>query len=183
MLVTTSQKTLEYIFYIRYPIQFFENSIKGLIHSKSEVDVMNPGFIQILSLIFRSINIRAQKIDKLLLKTYGIVSTSFLLQDNLGRVQFFKETFLFADINIEVVLKMLFLFLSDVSIKFDIEELIWRRSTIIKAMATVKKVQLIYKFEFVKVTLSKDVEIYIVHVNTLEITGLHLSKPSLLVIL
>lgn len=47
-----------------------------------------------------------------------MTSASFLLQDSQGRVGFFKETFLLADISIEIVLGIPFLALSNINIEF-----------------------------------------------------------------
>ncbi len=47
---------------------------------------MTPTFIAKLRLKPRPINVRAQKIDGLLLETNGITSARFLLQDTLERV-------------------------------------------------------------------------------------------------
>ena len=44
--------------------------------------------------------------------TFGMVTAGFLLQDMLGKVRFFQETFLMADTRMEVVLRILFLILS-----------------------------------------------------------------------
>ncbi len=71
----------------------------------------------------RKTYVGAQKIDRLALETYDMTSASFLLQDSLGRVRFFEETFLLVNTSIEVVLGMLFLTLSNVNIQFGAEEL------------------------------------------------------------
>lgn len=42
----------------------------------------------------------------------------FLLKDNLGKIQFFKETFLLTDTSMEVILEMLFLSFSNTDITF-----------------------------------------------------------------
>ena len=47
-----------------------------------------------------------------------MILASFQLEDTLEKAQFFQETFLLADLYIEVVLEMLFLNLSNADIKF-----------------------------------------------------------------
>ncbi len=47
-----------------------------------------------------------------------MVLASFSLQDSLGRVRFFEETFLLAEINIEMVLEIPFLSFSNADVKF-----------------------------------------------------------------
>ena len=49
---------------------------------------------------------------------FGIVLTSFQVEDKLGKARFFQETFLLADLSIEVVLGMLFLTLSNIDTQF-----------------------------------------------------------------
>lgn len=48
-------------------------------------------------------NVEAQKMDSTF-KIFGIVLASFQTEDKLRRARFFQETFLLADINVEVVL-------------------------------------------------------------------------------
>ncbi len=79
---------------------------------------MTPAFVAKLGLRPRSTNVGAQKIDGSPQETHGMASARFLIQDSLGRVRFFEETFLLADTNMEVVLGMLFLSLSNADIKF-----------------------------------------------------------------
>lgn len=77
------------------------------------------------------------KIDSLAIETYNMVLTRFLLQDNLEKIQFYKRTFLLTNISIEVVLKISFLFLNNIDIKFGkLKKLIWRSYTIVKALLT-----------------------------------------------
>lgn len=61
----------------------------------------------------KSTNFGTQKIDGWLLKTYGMISIGFLIQDSFKRVWYFKKTFLLADTNMKMVLKMPFLSLSN----------------------------------------------------------------------
>ncbi len=77
---------------------------------------MTPAYATELGLTTQKISVRAQKIDGSPLKTYGIISASFSLQDSLGRVRFFEKTFLLANINMEVALGMPFLALSNADI-------------------------------------------------------------------
>ena len=61
-------------------------------------------------------NVGTQKIDKSSLKTYGIVIAVFQVFDKFGSFWFFQETFLQANINIEIVLNMLFLTFSNADV-------------------------------------------------------------------
>lgn len=75
-------------------------------------------FVKTPTIIARPTNIGVYKIDGLLFRTYEKVSANILLQNCLETMRFFKQTFLFADNNIEVILGILFLFLRDTNIKF-----------------------------------------------------------------
>ncbi len=77
---------------------------------------MTPAYAAKLGLITRKTSVGAQKIDGSPLETHGITSAKFSLQDSLGRVRFFEETFLLADTSMEVVLGMPFLSLSNVDV-------------------------------------------------------------------
>ena len=109
---------LERVPYICYPVQFQKDQVQALINSGSKVNAMTPAYALKLGLITRKIDVGVQKIDGSALTTDRMVIAGFSLQDKLGRVWFFKETFLLADTSIEVVLGMPFFSLSDVDIRF-----------------------------------------------------------------
>ncbi len=74
---------------------------------------MTPAYAVELGFTTRKRSIEAQKVYVLPLKTYDMTLARFSLQDNLGRVWFFEETYLLADTSIKVVLEMSFLTLSN----------------------------------------------------------------------
>lgn len=74
-------------------------------------------YIVMLGLTTQKTSDGAQKIDDSPLKTYGMASAKFLLQNSLRKIWFFKETFILADTNIKVVLRMPFLFLGNIDVK------------------------------------------------------------------
>ena len=55
-----------------------------------------------------------------------MVIAGFSIQDKIGKIRFFEETFLLLDTSMEVVLGMLFLALNNTDIQFDIESFTWR---------------------------------------------------------
>lgn len=112
---------------------------------------MHPAHAAKLSLSVRKTDIGTQKIDGSPLETFGMVIKGFSLQDKLGRVRFFQETFLLANTSIEVVLGMLFLTLSTADIRFSERELVWRTYTAAETPAT-WRVELIDKKEFAAAT-------------------------------
>ena len=84
---------------------------------------MTPTYAAKLGLKVRKTDIGAQKIDGSTLKTFRIVLAGFKVEDQLGRVWFFQETFLLADISTKVVLGMSFLTLSNADVQFIEKEL------------------------------------------------------------
>ena len=84
---------------------------------------MTPAYVAHLGLKVRMINVSAQKIDGSSLATYGMVIAAFQVVDKLGCSWFFQETFLLANISMEVVLGMPFLSLSNADIQFAEKEL------------------------------------------------------------
>ena len=77
---------------------------------------MTPAYAAKLGLQVRKADIGAQKIDGSTLETFGMVLADFQVEDKLGRVRFFQETFLLANISAEVVLGMPFLTLSNADV-------------------------------------------------------------------
>lgn len=87
----------------------------------------------------QSINVCAQTINGLPLEIYGIVIAEFSVHNKLDKAQFFEETFLLTSTNMEVVLGMPFLFLSNANLQFGAGELTWRRYTIAKAISITRQ--------------------------------------------
>ena len=104
---------------------------------------MTSAYTAQLGLIVQKTNVGAQKIDGFYLTTYGMVIAIFQALDTLTCFQFFQETFLLANIDMEVVLGILFLTLSNASVQFAKKELTWRIYTTKKALLTTYQVKLI----------------------------------------
>ena len=102
-----------------------------------------------------------------------MVRDDFQLEDKLGRVQFFQETFLLVDISAEVVLGIPFLTFNNADVQFVKNELTWRSYTTAKALPTIKQVELIDKREFGKAALDENFETFVVHVTSLSSTPLN----------
>ncbi len=121
----------------------------------------------------------AQKIDGSPFETYDMASASFSLQDSLGRVRFFEETFLLADTSIKIVLEMPFLSLRNANVEFaELGKLTWRLYITTKALPTTSQVKLIDKRKFTKATLDENSETFLVYVATLEATTIHPSRAA-----
>ena len=118
-------------------------NVLALLDSGSEVNAMRPAYAAHLGLKVRVIDVGAQKIDGSSLATYGIVIAAFQVVDKLGCSWFFQETFLLANISMEVVLGMPFLTLSNADVQFAEKELTWRTYTTKEAFPTTRQVEII----------------------------------------
>ena len=137
-----------------------------------------------LGLKVRVTNVGAHKIDGSSLATYNMVITVFQAVDRLVRSLYFQETFLPADISIEVVLGMLFFTLGNFDIQFAEKKLIWKTYTTKEALLITRQVEIIDQKEFARVVLNKNIEVFVVHVSSLgsKIT-IHLAKEAQLALL
>ncbi len=63
-------------------------------------------------------NVGAQKIDGTTLEIYGMIVSTFSVLNKDNRERFFKESFLLTDVKPDIVLRMLFLTMSNVDIDF-----------------------------------------------------------------
>lgn len=59
-----------------------------------------------------------QKINGLFLETYGMILAKFSIQNSLGKLKFFEETFLLINTSIKVILGMVFFFFNNTDVKF-----------------------------------------------------------------
>ena len=115
----TSKKdnlVLEKVLYVHYLIWFKKKKIQVLIDLGSKINIMIPAYVLNLNIKVYYINVGAQKIDGPITDTFGIVSASSQVEDKLKRARFFQETFLLADISVEMVLNMLLFTFSNIDI-------------------------------------------------------------------
>ena len=105
---------------IHYPVQFGKDKevIRTLIDSDSKDNAMTLAYASKLGFWVQKTYVGAQKIDSSSLWTFRMVIASFQVEDKLGRARFFQKLFLLAEISIGVVLRMLFLTLSNADIQF-----------------------------------------------------------------
>lgn len=148
----------------------------ALIDPNIEINGMTMAYTTKFDFIIWKISVGTLKINSSLLKTYNMILTSFLLHDSLERIWFFEETFLLADTSMEVVLKILFLSLSNTDVEFaELEKLTWRLYIIAEALPITSQVKLIDKKKFAKVTLDENSETFIIHKAALETITISLS--------
>ena len=158
--------------------------VRALIDSGSEVNAITLAYISKLDLRARHTNVGAQKIDDSILQTFGMVLASFQVEDKLGRVRFFQETILLADISVELVLGMPFLTPKNADVQFVKKKLTWRSYTNAKALPTTKRIELINKKEFTKTALDGKSETFVVHVTSFNVTlGIHWDKAAQIALL
>ena len=167
-----SRSNLAWVPCIRYPINFGKKSILALFDSGSEVNTVYLTFAKELGLPIRPIDVGAQKIDGTTLDTYRMVVTAFSVIDKANWIRFFEETFLVANVCLEVVLGILFLTLSGANVDFLRRELWWRTYTTKEALLTIWHIELISKKEFAVTMLNLEHETYIVHVAFLSTVSL-----------
>ena len=153
---------------IQYPIIFRKKSVSMLVllNSGSEVNAIHPTLAQKLKLPIRPTDVGAQKIDGTMLDTFEIVVTAFSVTNKANRVRFFKETFLMANVSLEVILGMLFLTLSGANVNFLGRKLWWRTYTIKKALPTTRCIELVDKKEFAAAMLDLEHETYVVYIGS-----------------
>ena len=143
-----------------------------------------PAYAAYLGLKVKMTDVGAQKIDASSPATYGMIIAGFQVVDKLGRSRFFQETFLLADISMEVVLSMLFLTLNNADDQFAENKLTWRTHTTKKALPTTWRVKIIDQKEFVKAALDENVEPFVVHFSFLRSRmTIHLAREAQLALL
>ena len=164
---------------VHYLIRFKKKEVQALIDSGSEVNAMTPAYASRLCLQVHRTDIGAQKIDGSTLKIFGMVLASFQVEDKPGRARFFQETFLLADISMELVLGMPFLTFNNADVQFVEKELTWTSYTTTEALPTTKQIELINKKEFAKAALDEKSETFVIHVASLNLVlRIHLDREA-----
>ncbi len=110
-----------------------------------------------------------------------MVVSTFSVLDKDGRERFFEESFLFADVSPDIVLRMPFLTMSNADIDFQARELQWRSYNTREVLPTTRRVELIGKKEFAAVALDPEHKTFVVHIAALSIDiddEIHPSKKA-----
>lgn len=108
-----------------------------------------------------------QKINNSRLKTLRIVIIIILINNKKRKSQFFKETFLLANINIDIAFRISFLILSNIKVNFNNQKLWQRLYTTVKAFSITKQVKLIEKKEFVIIIFDPEDQTFIIYIMSL----------------
>ena len=125
---------------------------------------MSPIYVKRLGLHIWKINVGAQKINGSALETFGMVIADFQVENKGSKPRFFYKTFLMANTKFEVILRMLFLKISNANVAFSKETLMLKSYTTNKALLTTEQVQQVDLNEFVIAALDADCETLIAHV-------------------
>ena len=102
----------------RYLINFGNKSASVFFDLGSQVNAVYLTFSKKLSFSMRPTDIGVQKIVGSMLDIFRMVLTSFSVIDKANQVRFFEETFLMANVSLEIVLGIPFLTLSSADIDF-----------------------------------------------------------------
>ena len=86
------------------------------------------------------------------------------MEDKFGRFKFFQETFLVINTKFKAVLRMLFLKISNADMSFGKKTLMWKSYITIKALSTIKEVQIVDPKKFVIAASDMDNETFVVHI-------------------
>ena len=151
--------------------------MSALFDSDSKVNVIYPTFAKEQSLSIRPTDIKVQKINGTTLDTYKMIIVAFSMMDKANQVRFLKQTFLLANVSLEVVFEMPFFILSDVDVDFSSRELWWKTYTIKKAFSTTKRIEVVGKKKFAAAALDPKYETYVVHVGLVSSVILPSSFP------
>lgn len=93
------------------------------------------------------------------------VNCSLFRNDKDGKVRFFGEIFLLADISTDVILGIPFLTSSNADVRFSERQLFWRAYTEAEALLTTRRVEIIDRKEFAAAALNKDAYAFVMHVT------------------
>lgn len=93
-----------------------------------------------------------------------MVIVSFQVVNNLNKICFFQEIFGLANINIDIVMKIFFFILNNINILFANKMLICRFHMNLEALPNIWQVKIIYKTEFAKVKLDKNIQVFVIYV-------------------
>ncbi len=112
-----------------------------------------------------------QKIDGTILKIYEIVVFTCFILDKDSREKFFEKSFLLANVNSDIVFKILFSIISNTNVDFQGWDFQWKSYTAKKVLLTTRKVKLIGKKEFAIAAFNLDYEVFVVYIATLSISS------------
>ena len=130
---------------------------------------MNQAFAYQLGLKIWKTNVGIQKIDGTILKTYGIVASTFFVLDKDSSERFSEKNFLLADVKLDIILGMPFLTINNANVDFQARDLQWRSYTTGDVLLITRRVKLIGKKKFVVATFDLEHKAFVVYVAALSV--------------
>ncbi len=138
-------------------------SFSALADSGAEVNIINRVTAQKMGLPILNTNIGLSAIHGEAVKTYGMHYIEFQQEDQQGRVRYFQDTFLAADINTRMILGMPWLTMANPNIDWSKRSFQWRTYTAAVALTTTCRVDVIDPKEFAKLALDKEAHCFVIH--------------------
>ena len=140
VLVTNNGKKVVGVSCIQYFVYFYKSQINFLFDSGSKVNAVNLNYAWKLGFKIKKTNIKAQKINGSIVEIFKIGIANFLVEDKIGRLKFFQKPFLVANTKFEVILRILFLKISNTNMLFN--EITFTKKSYItkKALLIIKQV-------------------------------------------
>ena len=96
-----------------------------------------------------------------------MVVANVLVTNKANRVRFFEETFLMANVSLEVVFRMSFFILNIADIYFQGRKLWWKINTTKVDLPATRHVELMGKNKFAAIALDLEYKSYVVHVRSI----------------
>lgn len=104
-----------------------------------------------------------------LFKDYDIITTAgFLLYDSQRRFQFFEKTLLFVDTIMEVVLRIVFLSLSNANLELDATKLTQKFYITVAALVIATTVKCLNQYQFVESEVDGNSNCFVIYVTVLK---------------
>lgn len=151
-----------------------------MIDCGGKINTMTPVHTIQMDPAIKFIDVGTQKVYGFPPKVHVVVSIKLLVSDKKDSDRFFEEILLLANTNMEVVLGIFFVFLSNADIDFEIKGLTWRSFITAETLPNKSRIQLIDKHKFAKVISDKNLETFVIHVAALEATRMtiYLSRAN-----
>ena len=147
-------------------------TFSALADSGAEANIINRLSAQKMGLPVLNTNIGLSAIHGEAVKTYGMHYIEFQQEDEQGRVRYFQDTFLAADIDTRMILGMPWLTIANPDIDWVKKSFRWRTYTAAVALTTTCRADVIDPKEFAQLAIDKEAHCFVIHarqvVNTNE---------------
>ncbi len=141
------------------------NTFSALADSGAEVNIINRVTARKMGLPVLNTNIGLSAIHGKAVKTYGMHYIEFQQEDEQGRVRYFQDTFLAADIDTRMILGMPWLTMANPNIDWVKRSFQWRTYTAAVALMTTCRVNIIEPEDFAELAINKDADCFAIHAS------------------